>query len=78
MEAAEESAGQPDELLLAGFGAGDSGFAAVFLRRFRRIVYGVAFAATGDPASAGLVAQLGFEQAWRSASAYDSHGPVRA
>jgi RNA polymerase sigma factor (sigma-70 family) len=67
-----------DEVLLAGFGAGDATLAVTFVRRFQRIVFGVALAVTGDPATAEDVAQHAFEQAWRHASVYDPRrGSVR-
>ena len=69
---------QADEGLLAGLGAGDAELAVAFVRRFQRIVFGVALAVTGDPATAEDVAQQAFEQAWRHASLYDSRrGSVR-
>jgi RNA polymerase sigma factor (sigma-70 family) len=69
----------PDEAMLAGLGAGDADLAVAFVRRFQRIVYGVALAVTGDPAIAEDVAQRAFEQAWRHAALYDSRrGSVRA
>jgi RNA polymerase sigma factor (sigma-70 family) len=70
---------QADEGLLAGLGAGDAELAVAFVRRFQRIVFGVALAVTGDPGTAEDVAQQAFEQAWRHASVYDSRrGSVRA
>jgi RNA polymerase sigma factor (sigma-70 family) len=73
------SAEQSDEVLLAGLGAGDPDLAATFVRRFQRIVFGVALSVTGDSATAEDVAQRAFEQAWRHASVYDSRrGSVRA
>jgi len=70
---------QSDEGLLAGLGAGDAELAVAFVRRFQRIVFGVALAVTSDPATAEDVAQQAFEQAWRHASVYDSRrGSVRA
>ena len=70
---------QTDEGLLAGLGAGDAELAVAFVRRFQRIVFGVALAVTGDPGTAEDVAQQAFEQAWRHASVYDSRrGSVRA
>jgi RNA polymerase sigma-70 factor (ECF subfamily) len=70
---------QTDEGLLAGLGAGDAELAVAFVRRFQRIVFGVAVAVTSDPATAEDVAQQAFEQAWRHASVYDSRrGSVRA
>jgi RNA polymerase sigma factor (sigma-70 family) len=68
----------PDEALLAGLGAGDAELALAFVRRFQRIVFGVAVAVTSDPGIAEDVAQQAFEQAWRHASVYDSRrGSVR-
>src|ERR1700760_959779 len=70
---------QSDEGLLAGLGAGDAELAVAFVRRFQRIVFGVALAVIGDPTTAEDVAQQAFEQAWRHASTYDSRrGSVRA
>jgi RNA polymerase sigma factor (sigma-70 family) len=71
--------GLPDETLLAGLGAGDAGHAIAFVRRFQRVVYGVALTVTRDPVTAEDVAQQAFEQAWRHAQVYDSRrGSVRA
>src|SRR5580698_10013510 len=68
-----------DEALLAGLGAGDAELAVAFVRRFQRIVFGVALAVTSDPTTAEDIAQQAFEQAWRHASVYDSRrGSVRA
>ena len=70
--------GLPDETLLAGLGAGDADLALAFVRRFQRIVFGVAVSVIGDPAAAEDVAQQAFEQAWRHAQVYDSRrGSVR-
>jgi RNA polymerase sigma-70 factor (ECF subfamily) len=69
---------QSDEVLLAGLGAGDPDLAVAFVRRFQRIVFGVALAVTGDLATAEDTAQRAFERAWRHASVYDSRrGSVR-
>lgn len=71
--------GLPDETLLAGLGAGDADLAVAFVRRFQRVVYGVALTVTRDPVTAEDVAQQAFEQAWRHAQVYDSRrGSVRA
>jgi RNA polymerase sigma-70 factor (ECF subfamily) len=71
--------GLPDETLLAGLGAGDADLAIAFVRRFQRVVYGVALTVTRDPGTAEDVAQQAFEQAWRHAQVYDSRrGSVRA
>lgn len=69
----------PDEALLAGLGAGDAELALAFVRRFQRVVFGVALAVVGDPGTAEDVAQQAFERAWRHASVHDSRrGSVRA
>jgi RNA polymerase sigma factor (sigma-70 family) len=69
----------PDEALLAGLGAGDADLAIAFVRRFQRVVFGVAMAVTTDPGAAEDVTQQAFEQAWRHAQVYDSRrGSVRA
>lgn len=69
----------PDETLLAGLGAGDADLALAFVRRFQRLVFGVALTVTRDPGTAEDVAQQAFEQAWRHAQVYDSRrGSVRA
>jgi RNA polymerase sigma factor (sigma-70 family) len=79
MRTGTASAAQSDEVLLAGLGAADPDLAVTFVRRFQRIVFGVAQAVTGDPATAEDVAQRAFEQAWRHAPVYDSRrGSVRA
>ena len=71
--------GLPDETLLAGLGAGDADLSLAFVRRFQRIVFGVAITVVGDPTAAEDVAQQAFEQAWRHAQMYDSRrGSVRA
>jgi RNA polymerase sigma factor (sigma-70 family) len=68
----------PDEVLLAGLGVGDPELAFAFVRRFQRMVFGVAVAVIGDPATAEDVAQQALEQAWRHASVYDPRrGSVR-
>jgi RNA polymerase sigma-70 factor (ECF subfamily) len=73
-----ESDELPDETLLAGLGAGDADLALAFVRRFQRIVFGVAISVIGNPAAAEDVAQQTFEQAWRHAQVYDSRrGSVR-
>jgi RNA polymerase sigma factor (sigma-70 family) len=69
----------PDEALLAGLGAGDAELALAFVRRFQRIVFGVALAVVGDAGTAEDVAQQAFERAWRHAPVHDPRrGSVRA
>jgi RNA polymerase sigma-70 factor (ECF subfamily) len=68
----------PDEVLLAGLGAGDAELAIAFVRRFQQLVFGVAVTVLGDRNTAEDVAQQAFERAWRHALVYDSRrGSVR-
>jgi RNA polymerase sigma-70 factor (ECF subfamily) len=68
----------PDETLLAGLGTGDAEIALAFVRRFQRVVFGVALAILGDIRLAEDVAQQTFERVWRHAQVYDSRrGTVR-
>ncbi len=68
----------PDEVLLAGLGAGDADLALAFVRRFQQLVFGVAVTVIGDRGAAEDVAQQAFERAWRHALVYDSRrGSVR-
>jgi RNA polymerase sigma factor (sigma-70 family) len=67
-----------DEMLLAGLGAGDAEAAVAFVRRFQRLVFGVAVAVVGDHGLAEDIAQQAFERAWRHAALYDPRrGSVR-
>lgn len=69
----------PDEALLSGLATGDPEFVVAFVRRFQRMVFGVALAVLGDPQLAEDVAQQTFERAWRHAQVFDSRrGSVRA
>jgi RNA polymerase sigma-70 factor (ECF subfamily) len=69
----------PDETLLSGLGAGDPELSVAFVRRFQRVIFGVAVAVVRDPGTAEDIAQRAFEQAWRHAQVYDSRrGSVRA
>src|ERR1700677_3149541 len=68
----------PDETLLAGLGTGNPELSVAFVRRFQRIVFGVALTVVRDPGTAEDIAQQAFEQAWRHAQVYDSRrGSVR-
>lgn len=68
----------PDEVLLAGLGAGDADLALAFVRRFQQLMFGVAVTVIGDRDVAEDVAQQAFERAWRHALVYDSRrGSVR-
>ena len=68
----------PDDMLLAGLGAGDSQTALAFVRRFQPMVFGVALAIVGDSGLAEDIAQQAFERAWQHAGLYDPRrGAVR-
>lgn len=68
----------PDDLLLAGLGAGDPQAALAFVRRFQPVVFGVAVAVVRERGLAEDVAQQAFERAWRHAGLYDPRrGSVR-
>ena len=60
-----------DELLLAGFAAGNPESAAAFVRRFQAKVHGLALAILRDRQLADDVAQEAFVRAWRYAPSYD-------
>jgi RNA polymerase sigma-70 factor (ECF subfamily) len=60
-----------DEALVAALALDDRDAAAVFVRRFQRKVYGLAFVVTGDRMLAEDAAQQAFERAWRHAGSYD-------
>lgn len=61
-----------DDALLAALALGEPDAAAVFVRRFQRRVYGLAYTVTSDAAIADDVAQVAFERAWRHAASYDA------
>lgn len=61
----------PDEVLLAGYLAGDDELTVAFVRRFQARVYGVAVAVTADAVTAEDVAQQAFERAWRHGATFD-------
>ncbi|MFG2498857.1 RNA polymerase sigma factor [Streptomyces sp. NPDC048441] len=61
-----------DEALLAGMATGDPEVALAFVRRFQRMVFGIAVAVVDDPQLAEDIAQQTFERAWRHAQVYDS------
>ncbi|MDQ3826528.1 MAG: RNA polymerase sigma factor [Actinomycetota bacterium] len=69
----------PDDMLLAGLGAGDAQAARDFVDRFQSMVFGVALAVVGDRGLAEDIAQQAFERAWRHAGLYDPRrGSVRS
>ncbi|MDN0197368.1 sigma-70 family RNA polymerase sigma factor [Streptomyces sp. S.PNR 29] len=61
-----------DEALLAGMASGAPEIALAFVRRFQRMVFGIAIAVVDDPQLAEDIAQQTFERAWRHAQVYDS------
>jgi RNA polymerase sigma factor (sigma-70 family) len=61
-----------DEALLAGMATGAPEAALAFVRRFQRMVFGIAVAVVDDPQLAEDIAQQAFERAWRHAQVYDS------
>ena len=65
--------GPSDDVLLAGMAAGDGDLAAVFVRRHRARVYGVAVTMVGAHTVAEDIAQETFVRAWRHAPSYDPH-----
>jgi RNA polymerase sigma-70 factor (ECF subfamily) len=72
-------AGTPDDLLLAGFCAGDPRLTVAFVVRFQRIVFGVALGVVGDRGLAEDIAQQVFERAWTRGSTFDGgRGSVRS
>lgn len=68
-----------DDMLLAGFGAGDPAASLAFVRRFQAAMYGVAVAVVSDPGLAEDVTQQALERVWRQAELYDPcRAPVRS
>ncbi|MFF3332961.1 RNA polymerase sigma factor [Streptomyces sp. NPDC002888] len=61
-----------DEALLAGMATGAPEAALAFVRRFQRMVFGIAIAVVDDPQLAEDISQQAFERAWRHAQVYDS------
>jgi RNA polymerase sigma factor (sigma-70 family) len=60
-----------DDALLAALVLGDRDGAAVFVRRFQKKVYGLAWIITNDRVVAEDVAQMAFERAWRHGATFD-------
>ena len=59
-------------MLLAGFAAGDPQLAVAFVRRFQRVVFGIAVGVVGDAGMAEHISQQSFERARWCADAYDA------
>jgi RNA polymerase sigma factor (sigma-70 family) len=60
-----------DDALLAALVLGDKDGAAVFVRRFQKKVYGLAWIITNDRSTAEDIAQTAFERAWRHGATFD-------
>ncbi|WP_225848130.1 RNA polymerase sigma factor [Streptomyces sp. HPF1205] len=68
----------PDDALVAGLMTGDPELCVAFVRRFQRMIFGVAMTVTRDQQLAEDVAQQTFERACRHAQVYDPRrGSVR-
>jgi RNA polymerase sigma factor (sigma-70 family) len=63
--------GSSDEALLAGMAMGDQGAAVVFVRRYQRRVFGLAYSMTNDASVAEEVAQEALIRVWRHAPVFD-------
>jgi RNA polymerase sigma factor (sigma-70 family) len=63
--------GSTDEALLAGMAMGDQSAAVVFVRRYQRRVFGLAYSMTNDASVAEEVAQEALLRAWRHAPVFD-------
>ena len=60
-----------DESLIAGMAAGDEQAAVVFVRRFQRRCYGLAFSLVGESSVAEDVAEEALARVWRHAQVFD-------
>jgi RNA polymerase sigma factor (sigma-70 family) len=63
--------GSTDEALLAGMAMGDQAAAVVFVRRYQRRVFGLAYSMTSDAGLAEDVAQEAMVRVWRHAPVFD-------
>ena len=63
--------GSSDEALLAGMAMGDQAAAVVFVRRYQRRVFGLAYSMTNDASVAEEVAQEALIRVWRHAPVFD-------
>jgi RNA polymerase sigma-70 factor (ECF subfamily) len=62
--------GSTDEALLAGMALGDQAAAVVFVRRYQRRVFGLAYSMTNDASVAEEVAQEALIRVWRHAPVF--------
>jgi RNA polymerase sigma-70 factor (ECF subfamily) len=63
--------GSSDEALLAGMAVGDQAAAVVFVRRYQRRVFGLAYSMTSDTSVSEEVAQEALLRVWRHAPVFD-------
>jgi RNA polymerase sigma-70 factor (ECF subfamily) len=63
--------GSTDEALLAGMAMGDQAAAVVFVRRYERRVFGLAYSMTNSASVAEEVAQEALTRVWRHAPVFD-------
>jgi RNA polymerase sigma factor (sigma-70 family) len=63
--------GSSDDALLAGMALGDQEAAVVFVRRYQRRVFGLAYSMTSDASVAEEVAQEALLRVWRHAPVFD-------
>ena len=63
--------GVSDDMLLAGFAASDPRLSMAFVRRFQRVVFGIAVGVVGDTGMAEHISQQAFKRARWCADAYD-------
>ncbi len=59
--------GSTDEALLAGMAMGDQSAAVVFVRRYQRRIFGLAYSMTNDASVSEEVAQEALIRVWRHA-----------
>ena len=61
-----------DEALLAGMALGDQASAVVFVRRYQRRIFGLAYSMTSDASVAEEVAQEALIRVWKHAPVFDA------
>src|SRR6202034_581725 len=63
--------GSTDEALLSGMAMGDQAAAVVFVRRYQRRIFGLAYSMTNDASVTEEVAQKALIRVWRHAPVFD-------
>jgi RNA polymerase sigma-70 factor (ECF subfamily) len=63
--------GSSDEALLSGMAMGDQEAAVVFVRRYQRRIFGLAYSMTNDASVSEEVAQEALIRVWRHAPVFD-------